>query len=157
MYEVNLGKTGVDQITGFKGVITHVTTYMHGADRVELQPVVDKEGKVPDFINLDCCQITITDEKRKIKAIKNKGKIKHGQKVKDIVSGYNGTVVAIGYFLNGCRRVGILRHIDNNKDNKIEEAEYFDEDRLEVIKKESIQKRDNSTGGPSKYMDNRRF
>ena len=41
----NMGKKGVDRITGFSGVMVAYTVHMTGCNQVYLLPKVDKDGK----------------------------------------------------------------------------------------------------------------
>lgn len=43
----NLGSVMRDKITGFEGAVTARTEWLTGCATVELQPRVDKDGKVP--------------------------------------------------------------------------------------------------------------
>lgn len=54
-----LGKEAVDKITGFKGIITSKHIYLTGCSQYGIQPVVDKDGKVPDMRYFDEGRIEI--------------------------------------------------------------------------------------------------
>jgi hypothetical protein len=77
-----------------------------------------------------------------------------GVKVKDIVSGFVGTAVASHHYRNGCVRITVQPDVD--KDGKLPDSATFDEPDLEIIG-EPLKAGDNSTGGPEKYPDKRRF
>lgn len=56
---INLGDTVRDTITGFKGTAVAKTTWIHGCDRVTVQPTIDNDGKLPssecfDIMQLEC-------------------------------------------------------------------------------------------------------
>ena len=156
-YEKNLGRVATDLVSGFKGTIVLVTSYLHGQDRVSLQPVVDKDGKLPEACDFDTATLKLEKE-LKVKPTKfNKTKIKHGQKAIDPITEYEGTVIGIGHYINGCRRIGIMRKVQANKDNKFENAKWFDEPQIKIVEKKVIQKRKILTGGPSKYHDDRKY
>lgn len=157
MYEKNLGLTVKDRVTGFKGVIMNVTTYIHGTDRVHIQPPLDKDNKMMSGHDFDCCQLDILKNKRVIDEPKFQIKIKHGQKVSCDLTGYKGLVYAIGFHLNGCRRIGVIQNLKDSKDRKLEDVQWFDEQGLTILDKKVKVKRDTSTGGPAKAPDNRRF
>lgn len=59
--------------------------------------------------------------------------IKLGQEVKDRVTGYQGIIVSVTDFLNGCRRMAIQRKYDPKKDEKTTEPEMFDEPDLILV------------------------
>jgi len=42
-----LGDYVMDTVSGFKGVATSLHSYIDGCDRMTVQPLVDKEGKLP--------------------------------------------------------------------------------------------------------------
>jgi len=75
--------------------------------------------------------------------------IKLGDKVKDIITDFEGTAVARCVYLNGCVRCEIQpKGLD--KDGKIVEAIWIDESQLIVLKEtESQEKKEKNTGGPS--------
>lgn len=59
--------------------------------------------------------------------------IKLGQEVRDRVTGYQGIVVSVTDFLNGCKRMGIQRKFDPKKDKETTDPEMFDEPDLVLI------------------------
>ena len=48
-----LGKTVVDKITGFSGIVTGYVTYISGCNQCLIAPPVDKDGKTRDGLWLD--------------------------------------------------------------------------------------------------------
>lgn len=46
--QIELGKTYIDKITGFKGVAVGVVYYISGCNQVLISPKVDKDGKIKD-------------------------------------------------------------------------------------------------------------
>ncbi len=76
-------------------------------------------------------------------------KIKLGARVKDPINGYEGIVIARTDWLYGCVRIGVVAsHLD--KDGKPLGEEWFDEDRLEVLRKRVIKPKEVTTGGPNR-------
>lgn len=73
-------------------------------------------------------------------------KLKLGDYVVDSVSGFEGTVTSETRFLNGCRRLGVQPKI--NKDGKLPDAVSFDEQQLQIMKKEAVKNTPTKTGGP---------
>ena len=71
--------------------------------------------------------------------------IKLGDKVKDTITDFEGTVVAKIDYLNGCIRYEVKPQ--GLKDGKTIEAEWIDETQLIVIGKKKIRKNDDP-GGP---------
>ena len=45
---VTLGEQVQDTVTGFKGTALAYTQHITGCRRIQVQPKVDKEGKLPD-------------------------------------------------------------------------------------------------------------
>ena len=60
-----------------------------------------------------------------------------GDRVKDVITGTTGIMVAYTDWLYGCRRVGILQE-KPNKDGKPHEAAWFDEAQVRVIETAAI-------------------
>ena len=52
-----LGETVRDSVTGFKGVVTAITSWLNGCIRCVVQPPVDKDGKVPAAESFDYEQL----------------------------------------------------------------------------------------------------
>lgn len=51
-----------DQVTGYEGIVTSQTRYLHGCDRVSVQaPVTD--GRVPDAIHVDILSVLVLHER----------------------------------------------------------------------------------------------
>ena len=59
--------------------------------------------------------------------------IELGQEVKDRVTGYQGIVVSVTNFLNGCRRLAVQRKFNPEKDEKTPDLEMFDEPDLILV------------------------
>jgi len=59
-------------------------------------------------------------------------KFKNGDKVKDTITGFEGTIVCVAVYLNGCIRYSIQPKID--KAGLYQESETIDEEQLELIK-----------------------
>lgn len=58
-------------------------------------------------------------------------KIRLGQKVRDVVTGYTGIAVSATEFLQGCRRIGVQTLV--KEDGSIPDEYGFDEPCLEVV------------------------
>lgn len=57
--------------------------------------------------------------------------VKLGQEVRDRITGYQGIVVSVTKFLNGCLRIGVQRKILSG-DEGVPEPQVFDDPDLEV-------------------------
>ena len=60
----------------------------------------------------------------------------NGDKVKDMVTGFAGTVVGTCYYLTGCNQYLLIPK--TVKPHKKPDGHWFDEDRLEVVEKEVV-------------------
>jgi len=70
-------------------------------------------------------------------------KIALGSKVKDNITGLTGIVTSRTEWLNGCKRYAVQPKI--NKDGKVPDVEWIDEDQLTVIK--TVITEQKNTGG----------
>lgn len=78
-----------------------------------------------------------------------------GKKVKDRVSGFTGIAVSEHRYINGCMRITIQPEVD--KDGKLPETATFDEPQLEIVISKKKIKGENTTGGPEKFSDIRKY
>lgn len=72
------------------------------------------------------------------------GKFENGQKVRDKVSKFEGTILGIADYWNGCTRYQVQPVV--KKDGEFKEAQWIDEEQLEVIGK-GIIKNEKKHGG----------
>ncbi|MGH7177642.1 MAG: hypothetical protein ACREJC_09700 [Tepidisphaeraceae bacterium] len=73
-----------------------------------------------------------------------------GSKVKDRLTGFEGTVIARVDYINGCTQYGIIPRV--REDGKMTESTYIDWKRLQVLEEPPMQKDRAalaSVGGPS--------
>lgn len=76
--------------------------------------------------------------------------IKLGSRVRDIYTGFEGIAIGRTDWLYGCSRIAI-ESTTLDKDGKVMDAQWFDEQRIEVVKKKQpIMSKDSksTTGGP---------
>lgn len=69
-----------------------------------------------------------------------------GSKVKDKVTGFEGTAIARIEYLTGCIQYGVVPKVKKDT-NEMKDANYIDEIRLEVIG-DGINLKKKKTGGP---------
>lgn len=63
---IKLGDKVQDTVTGFKGIAVGKTTWLHGCDRITVQPEgVNKEGKIFDAQSFDEPQLRVLAKKKK--------------------------------------------------------------------------------------------
>jgi hypothetical protein len=66
-----------------------------------------------------------------------KAKFKNGDILKDIVTGFEGTIMVVAFYSTGCTHYGLAPKVDKSK-NKIDSWEWLDESRLVKASKKSI-------------------
>lgn len=64
MPEFKLGDEAQDTITGFKGTVVAITEWIHGCQRITLQPKVNKDGEIPEQGSFDAPAIKVTKKKK---------------------------------------------------------------------------------------------
>jgi hypothetical protein len=80
-----------------------------------------------------------------------------GDKVKDKITGFEGIATSRTVYINGCVRIGI-QPVKLSKEGKTQEADYFDEGQIEIIKAGVIPVEPElfPTGGPQLAPRNQR-
>ncbi len=73
-----------------------------------------------------------------------KSHIKLGSKVKDRITGFEGIVTGLAFYLTGCCHAGIQPQ--GLKDGKTIDLEWFDTSKLEIIDPESIMEKAKEDG-----------
>jgi len=56
---VKLGDTVTDAVTGLIGTAVAITEYLNGCVRVQVQPPLDKDGKMVDVCSFDAEQLEV--------------------------------------------------------------------------------------------------
>lgn len=59
---INLGDEVICKVTGFKGIVTAKTDYIHGCTRLSVQPKVSKDGKLPEMQAFDEPQLKVLNK-----------------------------------------------------------------------------------------------
>lgn len=132
--EVQLGQKVKDVVTGVEGIAVVLSDFWHGSSRIEIQPPKKKDGSVPEIHVADEAQIKVIDKKPIMDVPSHRpARFVYGQKVKDPVSGYAGTVNGRALFLNGCVRVGVQAHKDDYIKGavKVDGGSWFPEELLQ--------------------------
>ena len=58
--EIELGDVAKDDVTGFQGAVVAITRWLHGCDRIVIQPQdLDKDGKVKETQVFDRNQMSL--------------------------------------------------------------------------------------------------
>lgn len=80
-------------------------------------------------------------------------KLQLGDLAKDTITGFEGIVIAVTHWLNGCDRL-VLQPRSLDKDGRVVSSESFDETQLELVEEEVVKlpgsrsKKNVTTGGP---------
>lgn len=61
--DIDLGDTARDSITGFEGVVVGVYKWIHGCERLTLQPRELKDGKPIETVMFDRPQLVLVSKK----------------------------------------------------------------------------------------------
>ena len=69
---VQLGDKVKDTVSGFIGIAVSKHTYLQGCDRISVQPLIDKEGKLPEVQAFDEPQLEVLKPKKVIRKKGNK-------------------------------------------------------------------------------------
>jgi hypothetical protein len=145
---IKLGSKVKDIYTGFSGILTSHTEWLYGCARVNVESTeLDKEGKIIPSEVFDEQRISVIEEGT---LLVKKTPIPLGSKVKDIHTGFTGTLVAYTEWLYGCPRLTIEPQ-DLDKDGKVQNSYWFDAARVTLVEKEvpRVSKQSKSTtGGP---------
>ena len=75
-------------------------------------------------------------------------KFKNGQKARDIVTGFTGTITARVEYLNGCIQYCLSPQTDKN--GNMAKDEYLDEGQIEILPEPKKEVKAKSTGGPQR-------
>jgi MinD superfamily P-loop ATPase len=68
--QADLGDAVVDTVSGFKGIVTSVTQYLHGCEQCGVQAPMLKDGKIGEVYSFDRPRLKVV----------TKGKIKVGSR-----------------------------------------------------------------------------
>lgn len=63
-HPIGLGDIAIDTLTGFKGVVVAITKWLHGCERITIQPQTLHDGKTIDPISFDEPQIEVVSPKQ---------------------------------------------------------------------------------------------
>lgn len=150
---VELGDLVVDKVTGYTGIATDITTWLHGCDRVAVQSrELGKEGKPIDNEVFDILQLNVLEKSvvpLGLDAGVAKTDFKLGDSLIDDITGFKGVAVAQTVFLHFPGR-RILLQPQELKDGKPLDTYGFQETQLHLEVKEKVEpdKRKKRTGGP---------
>lgn len=151
MPDIKLGQEVRDVVCGLQGIVTGIAVALHGNTRVSIQPPM-LDGKVSEPEWVDDVGVEVVD------AIAQTGRavtIVHdsaallGKKVRDLVTGFEGTVISAAMYLNGCLRHEVEPTFRPDIDADLNVSRMFDAGRLmEVGGAAPVAVQQTRTGGP---------
>lgn len=98
---IRLGEHVTDKFTGAKGIAIARTTWLHGCNKVRIQPPIENGGKPADCFYVDEQELTEnTAEATPAPTIL-------GKVAQDSITGFKGVVIAYTEYLYSCPRVSI--------------------------------------------------
>lgn len=153
MSDVQNGDLVKDSVTGFQGIVTDITTWLHGCDRAAVQPQeLNKDGKPQAATTFDVLQLEII-QKQAVTYVKRDDMvdIKLGDKVRDTITGLTGVMISETRSLFEVAR-GVQVQPQELKDGAVRDSEWFLETRLEKVVDKAVQsdvrEPKKRTGGP---------
>ena len=127
------------RITGFQGIVIAHATFVAGCERMIVQCQELKDGEIVEPQYFDKPNLEVVTKREFPVAPIEKTKFKLGDKARDTITGYEGTIVDKVETINGNVRFGILP--SDLKDGKPRESISIYHNRLEAVKKKPLKKR----------------
>lgn len=164
LYAAQPGDEAKDIVTGFRGIITSRTTWLHGCDRLTITPnKLSSEGSTIKEETFDEQRIEVIKRgKVKVKLPSDEAllALPLGAEAKDLITGFEGIIGAIIVTIGGTIYVQ-LEPEKLKKEGQPFEAEAFNSSRVEVIKAKPIPtakktKVTDENGGPQRGEGARR-
>ncbi len=141
--KVGLGYTVQDVISGFKGVVEHMSHYANQGTMAIVQPdTLDRDGKRIECEAFDVTQLKVLETKPPFDIPPPPPQLfQFGDKVKCKFTGYSGTVTGRAVYINGCSRVYVQPQYNSTSQAKNAEGKFIAEGSLEAterVKKEDV-------------------
>jgi len=151
--KVKLGQEVEDKITGFKGIAITKSIFVHQSTSFDVQPKVDKDGKIPEYRCIDEFRLKIINETQVMEPVPcDDLGIKLHDKVKEPNSGLSGFAQGMAYHITGCVQVAVApKGLD--RDYKLHSSTWFPAGQLEVVKQASQPTSQKNVGGPIPCVD----
>lgn len=142
------GDLARDLVTGFEGVIVTRSTWLHGCDRLTIQPnKLGSDDKPIGEETFDEDRIEIIQKGMVPSRIANRDHLYPiGAKAKDTVSGFDGIITGLAVGISG-RVTVVIEPTKLDKDGKSFPCEAFDATRVEVIVEQPVPKTTATTSG----------
>ncbi len=144
---VELGDTVRDKITGFEGIAIEMATYLNGCVQFEVQPPINKEGKIPDSVWIDEQQLVVIEVSEiEVKVIpKEVIMIELGNEVRDTLLGFEGIAISRNISITGYIQYEVQPKKD--KEDKLPDSAYVNAKFLEVTKAKNEKKKPKKEDG----------
>jgi hypothetical protein len=158
LYAAQPGDEVKDIVTGFRGIVTARTSWLHGCDRISITPnKLGSDGLPVKEQSFDEQRVEIIKRGKVKSTLPTPEKLAGlgmGAEVKDTVTGFTGIIAAITVTIGGDVHVQIEPE-KLNKDGGTFEIEVFVADRVEVIKPKPVPqakrtKTSGDNGGPQR-------
>lgn len=154
--EPGLGDLVQCKITGYEGIVTSVTSFVAGCERVAVKSQEMYEGKPIESQLYDSPNLTVVKRRAVKGARRKKSKVELGEKAQDKITGFTGIVNSRTERLFGNATIGIVSQ-SLGKNGVPEEPVFFDESMLKKVKEEKLKpEKRKATGGdqriPSQYL-----
>ena len=153
---VKLGDMVKDKITGFEGLTLEKSEYLNGCIQFEVQPRIDKEGKIPESSHIDEQQLEVikmADSNLVFIPIDSDPAITLGDDVKDSLLGFEGIAMSRSTSVSGYVQYDVQPKRD--KDGKLPDSAYVSARHLKIINKKESEEVE-STGGGKRNHPKRR-
>lgn len=136
-HDIELGDRVQDQISGFTGIVSTVGFHITGCTRFGVYPAGDGEETVQrgdeeffyepqlETVNGTAFKGVETTDPETIP-------LELGERVRDDITGYEGTAVVINTFLWNCPQVAVQHDVEDSSDDK-PNIRWFDLPRLESV------------------------
>lgn len=153
METVGLGYRVRDVISGYQGIVEHMSFYANQGTMAAVQAdTMDRDGKRIEAEGFDVTQLKVIDTEPPFKIPPPPEQLfQFGDKVKCKFTGYSGTVTGRAIYINGCSRVYVQPPYDSASQHKSADGKFIAEGNLEAV--ERVQKKDvpaqTTRGGPS--------
>lgn len=133
---VRLGDRAKDRVTGFEGIVVGITDWLAGCRRVQLLSEQLHDGKPIDVEHFDEPNLEILQSQVHPEPAKEKVELKLGDRAKDSISGYEGLVTSVTYYLSEQAYIGITP--EGLKDGKPYPTNSFPSTLVTKIEKQKI-------------------
>jgi heat shock protein HspQ len=145
---IQIGDRVRDKITKLEGIVVAVGFYATGSAEARIQQEGLKDSQPIEPIHIEFPQLDVIEKQVLATPEFKELEFAFGDKVKDTVSGFTGTVHLIFYWLHGCVRYFCLRGglLD---DGQYQVGESFDGMYLELVEARKELEPAAKTGGPS--------